>query len=78
MAQVKPVKMLIQQSYDDDSREKLVEIPIINGRNVKANLYSLNEFSEAAEELTYTLEMSLFITSAKFWVAPPRQTGTPW
>jgi hypothetical protein len=41
----------LQQSYDDDTKEKL-EIPIIDGRTVEANLYGLNEFFKAAKELT--------------------------
>jgi hypothetical protein len=49
----------LQQSYDDDSREKL-ELSIIDGRTVKANLYGLNEFFEAAKELTYDTGDELF------------------
>jgi hypothetical protein len=72
MAQAMPVMMLtryfdpdeipvlmIQQNYDDDTSEKL-EIPIINGRTVEANLYGLNEFFEAAQELTFNTGDELF------------------
>jgi hypothetical protein len=36
------------------------EIPIIVGRTVKANLYALNKFFEAAEELTFHTGDELF------------------
>jgi hypothetical protein len=49
----------LQQTYDDNSREKL-ETPIIDGRSVKANLYGLREFLETAEELTFDTGDELF------------------
>jgi hypothetical protein len=49
----------LQQNYDDDSEEKF-EIPIVDGRTVEANLYRLNEFFKAAEELTYNTGDGLF------------------
>jgi hypothetical protein len=52
----------LQRSYDDDSTERL-EIPIIDGRTVEANLYGLNEFFEAAKELTYDTGDELFSLS---------------
>jgi GGDEF domain-containing protein len=42
----------LQQTYDDDTKEKM-EVPIINGHSVEATLYSLNEFYEASEELSF-------------------------
>jgi hypothetical protein len=49
----------LQQTYDDDTKEKL-ETPIIDGRSVEANLYSLREFRETAEELTFDTGDELF------------------
>jgi hypothetical protein len=49
----------LQQTYDDDTVAKS-EIPIIDGRTVEANLYALNKFFEAAEELTFDTGDELF------------------
>jgi hypothetical protein len=49
----------LQQTYDDDTRQKL-EMPIIDGRSVKANLYGLGKFQEAVEELTFDTGDKLF------------------
>jgi hypothetical protein len=49
----------LQQMYDDDTHEKL-ETPIIDGGSIKANLYGLQEFREAAEELTFDTGDEIF------------------
>jgi hypothetical protein len=52
-------RIRLQQEYDDRTKEKM-EVPIIDGRSVEANLYSLNEYLEAAEELSYDTGDDLF------------------
>jgi hypothetical protein len=42
----------MQQNYNDGTKEKM-GTPILDGRSVKANLYSLHEFQETAGELNY-------------------------
>jgi hypothetical protein len=49
----------VQQTYNDDTCKKL-ERPIIDGRSIEANLYSLREFCEAAEELNFGTGNKLF------------------
>jgi hypothetical protein len=49
----------IQQTYDDDTQEKM-EIPIIDGRSIEATLYALNEFNEATGELSFDTGDELF------------------
>jgi hypothetical protein len=49
----------LQQTYDEDTKEKM-EVPIIEGHSVEATLYSLNEFYEASEELSFDTENRLF------------------
>jgi hypothetical protein len=66
----------LQQTYDDNTTEK-VEIPVIDGRSVEANLYGLNEFYEAAEELNYDTGGELFGFSV-FYQGLSRRTGTIW
>jgi hypothetical protein len=54
-----PLVRLQQQTYDDGTKEKM-EIPSIAGRSVKANLYGLNKFYEASEELSSDTSDELF------------------
>jgi hypothetical protein len=90
MAQAMPIMMLtqdfepdeipvlkLQQTYDNDSVVK-VEIPIIDGRTVEANLYGLNEFLEAAEELTFEREMNCFKHFARFSKVQSNRIGIQW
>jgi hypothetical protein len=49
----------VQQDYDDGTKEKM-EIPIIDGHSVEANLHSMNEFLEAAEELKFDTDNKCF------------------
>jgi hypothetical protein len=43
-----PLVKLQQQTYDDETKEKLEVPAVIDGRSVEANLYGLNKFNEAA------------------------------
>jgi hypothetical protein len=52
-------RIQLQQTYDDDTTKKM-EVPIIDGRLVEAALYSLNEFYEAAKELSFDTDDELF------------------
>jgi hypothetical protein len=54
---IKLVKL--QQTYDDDSTEKM-EVPVIDGLSMEATLYSLNEFNEAALELNFDTGYEIF------------------
>jgi hypothetical protein len=72
MAQAMPVMMLTQAFNRDEipvikiqqTFEKM-EIPVIDGCTVEANLYGLNEFFEAVEELTFDTGDELFCAFRK-------------
>jgi hypothetical protein len=49
----------LQQTYDDDTKE-ILKIPIIDGHSAEANIYGLNKFDEASEQLKFDTSDELF------------------